>query len=82
MVEDMVVVAVGLAGAAEKPAIDHVADQDPGSGQRVFLIWLAVAVFIAVETAGSTFSGHAGRCDFHQALPIRVGPRRRGKNLD
>jgi hypothetical protein len=81
MVENVVVVAVGLAVGIEKPAIDHVVDQDPGGGQGVFLVWLAVTVFIAVEAAGAAFPGYAGRCGFRQALPFRLSLRRRGKYL-
>jgi hypothetical protein len=81
MVENVVVVAVGHAVGIEKPAIDHVVDQDPGSGQGVFLVWLAVTVFIAVEAAGAAFPGYAGRCGFRPAPPFRLGPRRRGKYL-
>src|SRR6201993_1031022 len=45
MVENIVVIAVDLAVGTEKPPIDHVVDQNPGGGQGVFLVWLAVAVF-------------------------------------
>jgi hypothetical protein len=37
-------------------------DQDPGDGQGVFLVWLAVTVFIAVEVAGAAFPSYAGGC--------------------
>ena len=56
-------------------------DEDPGGGQGVLLVWLTVAVFIAVKAAGAAFPGDAGRGGFHQALPFRVGPRRRGEGL-
>src|SRR5215470_6166315 len=81
IVENVVVLATGLAVGVEKPAIDHVVDQDPGGGQGIFLVWLAVTVFIAVEAAGAAFPGYAGRCGFRQAVPFRLGPRRRGKYL-
>ena len=45
IVENVVVVAAGLAFGIEKPTIDHVVDHDPGDGQGVFLVRLAVTVF-------------------------------------
>src|SRR5690242_12221563 len=77
MVENIIIVAVSLALAAEKPAVDHVVDQDPGGRQSVFLTWLAVAVFIPAEPAGAAFPSDTGRCGCHQPLPFRVGVRRR-----
>src|SRR5690349_8758820 len=79
IVENVVVVPAGLAFGIEKPTIDQVVDHDPGDGQGVFLVRLAVTVFIVVEAAGAAFPGYAGRCGFHQALPFRLGPRRHGK---
>src|SRR3954470_7043711 len=81
MVEDIVIIAVGLAATTEKPAIDHVMDQDSGGGQGVSLVWLAVAVFIAVEAAGTAFPGGAGRSSFHQMFPFCIGPWWRSKRL-
>src|ERR1700750_2436478 len=52
IVENVVVVAAGLAFGIEKPTIDHVVDHDPGDGQGVFLVRLAVTVFIVVEAGG------------------------------
>src|SRR3954464_4736106 len=77
MVKNIIIVAVSLALASEKPSVDHVVDQDPGSRQSVLLTWLAVAVFIPAEPAGATFPSNTGRCGFHQPLPFRVGLRRR-----
>src|ERR1700676_2737653 len=81
MVENVVVVAVRLAGSTEKPAIHHVVDQDPGGGKCILLIWLVLAVFIAVQTAGAAFPSHASRRRFQQALPVRFVLRRHRKSL-
>src|SRR3954451_22407585 len=77
VVKNIIIVAVSLAPAAEKPSVDHVVDQDPGSRQSVFMTWLLVAVFIRAEPAGAAFPSDTGRCGFHQPLPFRVGLRRR-----
>src|ERR1700740_2786394 len=78
MVENIVVIAIRLAAGAKESAIDHVVDENPGGGQGVLLVWLTVAGFIAIEPAGTTFPGDAGRGDLHEALPFFVGPRRGG----
>src|SRR5215470_3668047 len=74
IVENVVVVAAGLVFGIEKPTIDHVVDHDPGDGQGVFLVRLAMTVFTVAEAAGTAFPGYAGRCGFDQALPFRLGP--------
>ena len=76
MVENIVVIAIGLAARVKESTIDHVVDKDPGGGHGVFLVWLTVAVFIAVEAAGTAFPGDAGWGDFHQALPFCVRRRK------
>jgi len=53
MVENIVVIAIRLAARAEESAIGHVVDEDPGGGYGVLLVWLIVAVFIAVEAASA-----------------------------
>jgi len=68
MVENIVVIAIRRAASAKESAIDHVVHEDPGGGQGVLLVWLTVAVFIAVEAVGAAFPGDAG-------------PRRRGEGL-
>jgi len=35
-------------------------DEDPGGGQGVLLVWLTVAVFIAVKAAGAAFPRRRG----------------------
>ena len=45
------------------------------------LIWLVLAVFIAVQATGGGFPGRASRRHFQQAFPVRVVLRRHRKSL-
>ena len=65
MIENVVVIAIRLADGAKEAAIDHVVDENPGGGHGVLLVWLTVAVFVAVEAAGAAFPSDAGRSGFH-----------------